>query len=300
MRLVSKPGLASHADFPPKTLQRAVFWAFRSSYKPCMTRKPVPGRGQDPERGRQQRPLSQALPLEGASNFRDLGGHRGAGGARVVPGKVFRADGLHRLVPADRSVLDPLGIEVVFDLRSERELENDGTGEFVAGRRHVHVPLVRISLSPFSPEIDWANLQLQERYVEMLHEGGESMRTIFGWLASSASGACVFHCTGGKDRTGVVAAVLLRVLGVSRDDVIADYAVSEKNLRSVLESYRDEMIRQGMDDAAIAYLTSSPPERMERTLAELDRIWGSPESYLQSVGVNADVINRLRASLLED
>ncbi len=269
-----------------------------------MTRKPATGhrhgRGEGTEPAGEQAELSQALPLEGASNFRDLGGHRGADGARVVRGRVFRADALHRLGEADSSVLDPLGIEVVFDLRSERELENDGTGDFVAGRRHVHVPLVQISLSPFSPEIDWANLQLQERYVEMLHEGGESMRRIFGWLASDESGACVFHCTGGKDRTGVVAAVLLRLLGVSQADVIADYAVSEGNLRSVLESYRDEMIRLGMDDAAIAYLTSSPPERMERTLDELDRIWGSPEAYLHSIGIDEAVVGRLRETLLED
>jgi protein tyrosine/serine phosphatase len=243
---------------------------------------------------------SEIIPLQGAVNFRDLGGHRTAAGARVVRGQVYRADALHRLGAADAPVLDPLGIEIVFDLRSQTELDNDGVGEFVSARRHVHVPLVQVSLSPFDAELDWLQMDLQERYVEMLREGGGTIRQVVEWLANPDAGVCVFHCTGGKDRTGVVAAVILRTLGVPEEDVIADYAVSEKNLRTILESYRGELESRGLDDKAVAYLTSSPPDRMRHTLAELDRLWGSAPRYLESIGVARDIVDAMRRRLLTD
>ncbi len=243
---------------------------------------------------------SETLPLAGAVNFRDLGGHRTLDGGRVVRGRAYRADALHRLGAADAPLLDPLGIEIVFDLRSRTELENDGVGEFVSARRHIHVPLVQVSLSPFDAEVDWLQMNLQERYVEMLREGGGTIRRVVEWLAEPGSGACVFHCTGGKDRTGVVAAVILRALGVPDEEVIADYAVSERNLRAILQSYRGELESRGLDDNAVAYLTSSPPERMRHTLAELDRLWGSTPGYLESIGVGRATLDAMRRSLLTD
>ncbi|TFH24691.1 MAG: tyrosine-protein phosphatase [Myxococcales bacterium] len=243
---------------------------------------------------------SEPIALEGAVNFRDLGGHPTLGGRRVVRGRAYRADALHRLGATDAPVLDPLGIEIVFDLRSRTELENDGVGEFVSARRHVHVPLVQVSLSPFDAELDWLQMNLQERYVEMLQQGGGTICRVVEWLAEPGAGACVFHCTGGKDRTGVVAAVILRALGVPDEEVVADYAVSERHLRTILQSYRGELESRGLDDEAIAYLTSSPPERMRHTLAELDRRWGSTLGYLESIGVGCATVDAMRRSLLTD
>ena len=238
------------------------------------------------------------LALEGACNFRDLGGYRTASGRIVCSGRVFRSDALHRLTTADIDVLEPLGIERIFDLRSEQELRRDGTGPFVASKDHVHMPLIEITLSPFDPDIDWEQVNLQDRYVEMLQVGGPTIRALFEALATSATGSTVFHCTGGKDRTGVVAAILLRLLGVPDDEIIVDYSVSEIHLRSFIDSYRTELLRRGLGAEVVSYLTSSPPERMRHTLTELDARWGSTMAYLRENGVTDDIIGMTRAKLL--
>jgi protein-tyrosine phosphatase len=196
--------------------------------------------------------------------------------------------------------MERLGIRRVFDLRSDAELARDGIGEF-AGRvaEHVHVPLVRVSLSPFDPDIDWKTVNLRDRYLEMLEEGGNAVRAIFSALAGAAAGAVVFHCSGGKDRTGVVAALVLRALGVADTAIVEDYALSEANLAEAVREYREHLQQAGLDSAAIAYLTSSPPERMRYTLAELDRRWGSTQEYLRWIGVDEDAVASLRRNLLE-
>ncbi|HET9062195.1 MAG TPA: tyrosine-protein phosphatase [Candidatus Binatia bacterium] len=243
---------------------------------------------------------SREVALSAAFNVRDLGGLPAGDGWRVRRGRAYRADALHRLTPPDRAVMAGLGIRRVFDLRSEAELARDGIGEF-AGRvaEHVHVPLVRVSLSPFDPDIDWKTVNLRDRYLEMLHEGGAAIRAVFSALAADTFDAVVFHCSGGKDRTGVVAALVLRSLGVPDATIVEDYSLSEVNLAEAVREYRAQLEEAGLDSSAIAYLTSSPPERMLYTLAELDRRWGSTDYYLQRIGVDGETLDRLRRNLLE-
>jgi protein-tyrosine phosphatase len=241
------------------------------------------------------------IPLNGAFNFRDLGGYTGAGGRPVRSGRVYRSDTLANLDAVDLDTLEPLGIRRVFDLRSDSELASDGVGMFARARgRHRHTPLVELSLSPFDPSIEWRILDLQNRYLEMLGAGGHVIRAVIEWICGSGRGATVFHCTGGKDRTGVVAAVILRALGVSDDDIVRDYAASETYLRANLGSFRAVLEEAGLDDEAIGYLTSSPPSRMQHTLARLDERWGSTTGYLAYIGVDADGVALLRGRLLLD
>jgi len=108
----------------------------------------------------------------------------------------------------------------------------------------------------------------------------------------------VFHCTGGKDRTGVVAAVLLRALGVGDDEIVADYALSATFLEPRLREHRRTLARRKLAPDVIAYLTSSPPGRMVAMLRELDRRWGSTETYLQSIGVGDALVGRVRERLV--
>lgn len=240
------------------------------------------------------------IALEGACNFRDLGGYRAAGGRRVRRGRAYRSDTLHRLTPADVAVLERLDIARVFDLRSDGELESDGIGPFAAsGGRHVHTPLVEVTLSPFDPSIDWSKVDLRRRYVEMLESGGAAVRAVFESLAAPAARPVVFHCTGGKDRTGVVSALVLRALGVDDDDIVEDYSVSQAFLAPVVNARRRSLTEMRIEPELIEYLTSSPPERMRFTLGELDRRWGSTEEYLQEAGVGPEVLGGLVANLLD-
>ncbi len=242
--------------------------------------------------------VSTHIALEGAVNFRDLGGIR-VGDDTIRSGRVFRADGLHRLTAADAARLEELAIGRIFDLRSDIEVSKDGVGEFAAvpGRRR-HVPLIAVSLNPFDPHIDWSAMDLRNRYFDMLREGAEVIRTVLTELAAANPRPTVYHCSGGKDRTGVLTAVLLRALGVADDDIIADYALSERYLRRMAEGYDELLAERGLDREMILYLTTSPPERMRTTLDRLDEAWGGTEGYLDSVGLGADVVARLRANLL--
>jgi protein-tyrosine phosphatase len=230
---------------------------------------------------------------------RDLGGLPVAGGGCVRPGRVFRADGLHRVTDTDVAQLRKLGITQVFDLRSPAELVRDGTGTF-AGRvaEHLHVPIVQVSLSPFDPDIDWATIDLRDRYVAMLEEGGAAVLAIFTALAAEAAEPVVFHCSGGKDRTGVVAALLLRALGTPDEVIVDDYALSEVNIAPAVQAFLDRLEGTGLSDEAIAYLTSSPPERMWHTLGEIDRRWGSTKQYLAAIGIGDDLLNALKRNLI--
>jgi len=240
------------------------------------------------------------LELEGAFNFRDLGGLPVPGGRRVASGRVYRSDRLSGLSGADVTVLEGLGIRRVFDLRSDVELAVDGIGEFAAARdRHRHVPLVRVAMHPLDPATDWSGVDLSRRYMQMLEEGAAVVRTVLEEIAAADTGATVFHCTGGKDRTGVVAAVLLRCLGVDDDAVIDDYAVSERHLAPFVEASRERLEAGGVDPTVVLYLCGSPPERMRRLIVDMDARWGSVEGYLDEIGVRESIRESLRRRLLE-
>ncbi len=242
---------------------------------------------------------SQRILLEGAHNFRDLGGLVTADGRRVVGRRVFRADRLSRLTAADSALLTSLGITRVFDLRSSAELATDGIGEFAAAAdRHRHVPLVQVALRAGDPTIDWTSINLQDRYLEMLREGGAVIRAVLEQIAGAGACGTVFHCTGGKDRTGVLAAVLLRTLGAADELIIEDYAVSERYLDPIVRLYRETLEAEGFDPAAIMYLCGSPPQRMRDLLAGIDEVWGSIDDYLETIGVGQETLTGLRRRLL--
>ena len=243
---------------------------------------------------------SRDVPLDSAFNVRDLGGLGVEVGSRVRRGRAFRGDGLHRLSAADVATLSSLGITQVFDLRSASELARDGTGPFAGPiARHVHVPLVRVSLSPFDPEIDWRTLNLRDRYLDMLEEGQAAIRTIVESLAGEDARPLIFHCSGGKDRTGVVAALILRAIGVEEDVIVSDYSMSERNLARAVREYREHLETSGLGEEALVYLTSSPPERMRYTLTEIDRRWGSTHAYLRSIGLGESTLAALSRNLVE-
>ena len=240
------------------------------------------------------------IPLEGAYNFRDLGGLEGAGGRRVRKGRVFRSDRLTNLTTADTDLLETFSIGRIFDLRSDLELSHHGAGQFAAAAgRHRHVPLVRVSLSITDSRIDWEKVDLQSRYLEMLQEGAAVIREVLEHLSREDAPATVFHCTGGKDRTGVLAAVLLRALGVEDHVIVDDYAISERYLAPFVEATRALMQSEGFDNEIVLYLCGSPAERMRKMLVDMDERWGSVGAYLEWTGMSAGATDELRRALLE-
>lgn len=243
------------------------------------------------------------LVWEGCLNVRDLGGHSTEDGGETRFGAYVRADNLERLTDAGWQALVEYGVRTVVDLRleEERELEPPAGLPIVA----LHCPLLPDFGHPDWDEINSVSLgavpdestrlvylEFLERYRERF---GEALSTI---AAADDGGAVIFHCMGGKDRTGLVTALLLRIAGVERESIAADYALSGRNLKSMLE----EWIADASDDEERELRTrisATPAEAMLGVLETLEARYGSVEGYLRAAGVTEDALATLRSRLRE-
>lgn len=244
------------------------------------------------------------VPFEaGAFNVRDLGGLRTIGGESLRRGVAFRADGLHRLPADEIERLAALGVRTVVDLRTAGEIDVAAsmTAEDIAV---VHLPVLRDVWSHEDLGADAAPMEavtfLVERYLEMLEEGAEAIAAIFALLAHEGSRPLAFHCSAGKDRTGVIAALLLSSLGVPDDDIAEDYTTSAAAMDKLVEWIRAQ--RPEAADAMAkqpAVFLSCPPEAMHVFLARLRERWGSVRAYLASIGVESSTLESVRAAFLD-
>lgn len=247
----------------------------------------------------QSRP--RRITLERAFNFRDLGGYAAADGRTVRWGLLYRADGIHRIEGADLARVSALGIRTVLDLRTRGELDHHGrvpTESFDAV--YHHLPLIEQVWERDLPvaELDAVDF-LAGRYFDMLRLGSTSIVTALNTVATADRLPLVFHCSAGKDRTGVLAAILLSVLGVSDDDIASDYALSRAAMRELAEWVRTERPESYETMAAQppAFL-DAPPLAMRRFLALARSQYGSLTEYVAGSGVGTDAIESLRATLL--
>ena len=237
------------------------------------------------------------IGCHGAFNIRDLGGYATTDGQTVRWQTLYRADGLHRVPPSAAPGLGALGWRTVLDLRTTAEVDD---GAFrAAGIEVIHLPILRRTWGiPEQLDVDPVAF-LSTHYVEMLDQGADAIAAAFTVLASTSRLPAVFHCSAGKDRTGVLAALVLSSIGVPDDTIAADYHLSAPAVEQLVAwltatrpDLTEEMARQPK-----AYL-SCPPEAMHAFLAALRARFGSVDGYLEGVGVTADVRRRLRDVLL--
>ncbi len=241
--------------------------------------------------------VERLIALQGAVNFRDLGGYEAGGGLRTRWRTLFRADGLGELTEADLAVLRALGIRTVVDLRSGQELER--------GRFDVDAHPVAFHHFPFIEELPDAETferrpgLLGAQYREMLSDAGGQILAALQVLASPDALPAVFHCTAGKDRTGVLSAIVLSLLGVDEPTVVADYALSGE----AMERLRAKLILKYPDGRdAIENLDevfSADPAQMELLLDHLRERYGSVDEYVAGIGAGPSLVEDLRAGLLE-
>ena len=243
-------------------------------------------------------PMRRVVTLEGCLNFRDVGGYPTVDGRRVRWQRVYRSDALHRLTPADVTHLrDDLGVGCIVDLRSTGELRSDGRGTLETE------PIVFHHLPLFDGHAaraeGWAALAtLADRYVLLAEFAKEPIARVLRVIAD-AKCPVVYHCAAGKDRTGVISAVLLGLLGVRDDVIVADYAATQENLDAIIERLLETEGYQAM-------LAALPPDTMhaeaDTMVAFLDGIrarYGSMRGYAAAAGLTDETIDRLDATLLE-
>jgi protein-tyrosine phosphatase len=241
------------------------------------------------------------IPLEAAFNFRDLGGYPTADGRRVRWRTLYRADGLSRLTEHDVEVLDELGIATVIDLRTVEELEEQGRVPEVGTRELAfhHLPLFDV-LPTQDEMVLWDDIEfVARRYHEMMRDGTTAITRSLGLLADPASHPAVFHCRAGKDRTGILAALVLGLLGVPEDHIVADYALSQSAMQRMLDQLKIEHPDRHEElEKRRGAIVNAVPEVMAGLLATIRETYGSFEGYAAELGVGG-VVDDLRAALLE-
>ena len=247
--------------------------------------------------------MERLIDLEGCLNFRDLGGYPTAGGRRLAWRRIYRSDGLHRLTAADVVRLrDDLALTDLIDLRSTAELSLDGRGPLEdEPMAFHHVPLFDGDRpSTFSPNLQMRmeEMSLADRYFGLVEMAKEPIARVVELIADAKGGA-VYHCAAGKDRTGVISAILLSVLGVPEELIVADYALSRQNLDAIIERLNASDGYKDMFEHLPPDTLHAEPETMVSLLAKLKEGYGSAEAFLESAGVRSDGVERLRASVLE-
>jgi len=251
---------------------------------------------------------SRLVPLEGSFNFRDLGGYPGLDGRHTRWGQLFRADALHELTADDLVQLRDLGLRTVIDLRTERELDRSGRGLLEPepiGFHHLAVvqegvqEVVTVdteSLGAPAPPGD----DLAERYLWYLDVGRRSLVEALGLLSRAEHYPLVFHCAAGKDRTGVLAALTLDILGVDRQEIVADYMITAERLGFILDRWRasDPMFAERMASVPTSRF-SVEASTMEGFLDGLSEYHGGARAWAVGAGVPEKSLDRMVDLLLE-
>ncbi len=241
--------------------------------------------------------MQRLIALDGCLNFRDVGGYPTRDGRMVRWRQLFRSDALHFLSLADvRYVRDTLRIGDVLDLRSTAEVETDGRGPLAAEPiRFHHLPLFDGDTAVRNDRP--AAYTLADRYFVLAEFAKRPIARVITTLAATTSPA-VYHCAAGKDRTGVVSAILLGLLGVREEIIVADYAATQANLDAIIDRL---MATEGYQ----AMLSALPPDtlhaRPETMIAFLERVqaeYGSMREYARDAGVGEESLQQLEARLL--
>jgi len=238
--------------------------------------------------------------LTGCVNFRDLGGYPAADGRHLRWRTLFRADGLSRLDEEDCAQLAALGLATVIDLRTQGEVDTRGT--FPTDTFEVeyhHLPLTDV----LPPTEDLARYDeptfVTARYRQLFTEGSASLARAVRVLAEPDALPAVFHCSAGKDRTGVLAALVLGFLGVPQPVIVEDYALSAEAMVALLARLKIEYADAADEVERYApAVISVAPQTMDAFLDELRTEHGGFDGLAATLGVT-DAVVALRAALLD-
>jgi protein-tyrosine phosphatase len=240
---------------------------------------------------------TRRIELKGAFNFRDLGGYQSLDGRRVRWRRVFRADNLSLLTDQDHGLLAELSLATVIDLRTNAELERRGRIRPSVNYEYHHIPMADVLPDTTDPR--WSSPEyVASRYGDMLADAGPRIRTVLEIIADPSEHPVVFHCAAGKDRTGIVAAIVLGLLGVRSVDIVADYALTGSAMERMVAYWtQDDPERAERIRPHLPAITATREENVAGFLDLIGERYGSVEGYARAIGAQS-AITGLRASLL--
>jgi protein-tyrosine phosphatase len=238
------------------------------------------------------------LVLEGAYNVRDIGGYVTVDDGRTRWHTLLRGDSLHRLSVADQAALLAYGVCTSIDLRGPAEMRVEPSVFRVSEAvTYHHMPLLG------DPGGDGARDSLPalaDIYHRILDSAQERLAQVLRTLAQPRALPALVHCTAGKDRTGLVVALLLAIAGVPAPTIAADYALSDTYLGPDFRAEaRKRALAAGLDWNVYQQLLICPPELMLDALAYLDERYDGVQGYVRTIGLTEAEVDALRDALTE-
>lgn len=245
---------------------------------------------------------ARRLEWDACLNARETGGYRTREGGRTRYRALVRSDNLSRLTPDGRAALEAHGIRTVIDLRTPGEVVYEAhhysSADYDGHLHYLNLPIV--SDADLHPDALYAGTRHNgEGYLRMIDRRGQNIAVIVRAFAGATEGGVLVHCHAGKDRTGLIVALLLAIAGVDDETIAADYAESTKNLRGYYEEQMRAHAEGTPERARLQMDARSDREWMLDLLAYLRDRYGSPEGYLRHLGLADGEIDRIRARLLE-
>lgn len=226
------------------------------------------------------------LPLEGTTNTRDLGGYSTKDGYSTKWQVFLRSDELVLISDQDKKFLEDYGLKTIIDLRSAMELSARPNPYL----NHEQIQYHNVSLFEKADPKSLATLTLDSlggMYVEMLINHKNQIKTVMEIIAEAPEGSILFHCAAGKDRTGVIAMLLLGLAKVRNRDIVSNYEVSHTNLK------RNAYFKENKD--TLSHLMGSTNTNMEDTLRYLYEHYPSIEAYLLDIGCTQEMLDKIKA-----
>ncbi len=238
----------------------------------------------------------KCLPLLGASNVRDLGGYINTDGIMLNYHKFVRAAKLDKLSNEDKAYLYAYGIRANLDLRARTEIEEHPSGlRDFRQMNYFNVPLLdnihSDNLAGIYPDT------MAEMYIDLLTNSQASFRDIFKFFALNINEGTIFNCTAGKDRTGVVAMILLQLADVPDEIIVRDYSLSESYNPDIKEIQAKVLEQYNL--LLPNYLFESKPKDMIETLQFFRTSYGGANRYLNEIGVSNEEITLIKKALVE-
>lgn len=224
-------------------------------------------------------------------NARDLGGLPTADGRRIAAGALIRSDNLTRLTAGGVEIVRAAGVTRIVDVRSPGECEHDPS-PFAGEPLYCNRPL-------FRPDDPWdPALSLGQNYINGLDLNPDLFGAAVEAIATAPAGGVVVHCHSGKDRSGTIVALALSLAGVPAEAIAADYAAVSDRMRALFADWLAAVEDPTGRDQLVEEL-SSRPATMITMLDHLDTEYDGAEGYLRRGGLGSEVIDGLRARLID-
>jgi protein-tyrosine phosphatase len=238
------------------------------------------------------------IRFEAVFNFRDLGGYWTRGGQTVAWRRLFRSSELHHMTSRDIVQLkEEIRLRSVIDLRRSRQLEPFSPLNEV-GVEYYNIPLIDRGDDSENVYQDFSNMGEVYSYLVRHEEFGQRVIEALEIIAEPDNLPLVFHCSAGKDRTGILTAIVLGILGVTDEDIIEDYTLTATYMKELINRWNDDPKWAEVLKNVPGYIWEASPESMAFFLSTLKREYGSVRGYVEGHGAEVSLIHRLETALL--